>query len=157
MLGRVRPSSIGSLGLLELERPNSKLIKDDCLSIYETTLLKLKRGSLCNPSLAPENSTGTDENCTMESDLTEQEAMPINADRSSTDSLPISSSCESTGTDQGTKSLSILYLFSRYKNSQQHSISSPDGVDMLAGSAFSSTRVSPSHSNGQLLSSSKQY
>ncbi|KAL2539607.1 hypothetical protein Adt_00585 [Abeliophyllum distichum] len=151
MLGRVRPSSIGSLGLLELERPNSKLIKDDSLSIYETTLLKLKRGSLRNPSLAPENSTGTDENCTMASDLTE----PLI--RSSTDSLPISSSCESTGTDQGTKSLSILYLFSRYKNSQQHSISSPDGMDMLAGSAFSSIRVSPSPSNDQLLSSSKQY
>ncbi|XP_022883716.1 uncharacterized protein LOC111400539 [Olea europaea var. sylvestris] len=128
MLGRVRPSSINSLGLLELERPNSKIIKDDSLSIYERTLLKLKQGSLRNPSIAVENSMGTDVNCTIASDSTEQEAMTIEGNFSSIDSLPVSSNCESTGTskEQGTKSLSILCLFSRYKDSQQLSVSSSD-------------------------------
>ncbi|CAA2987325.1 Hypothetical predicted protein [Olea europaea subsp. europaea] len=128
MLGRVRPSSINSLGLLELERPNSKIIKDDSLSIYERTLLKLKQGSLRNPSIAVENSMGTDVNCTIASDSTEQEAMTIEGNFSSIDSLPVSSNCESTDTskEQGTKSLSILCLFSRYKDSQQLSVSSSD-------------------------------
>ncbi|CAI9768531.1 unnamed protein product [Fraxinus pennsylvanica] len=157
MLGRVRPSSINSLELLELERPNSKIIKDDSLSIYEATLLKLKQGSLRNPSIVVENSMGTEDvNCTMASDSKEPEAMTLEADFSSTDSLPVPSSCESTGTskEQGTKSLSILCLFSRYKDSQQLSlpVSSSDGVVKLAGSAFSSTSVSQSPSNGQMLS-----
>ncbi|CAA3016716.1 Hypothetical predicted protein [Olea europaea subsp. europaea] len=116
----------------------------------ETTLLKLKQGSLRNPSIAQENSTGTDVNCTMEI----EDAKTMEVDFSSTNSLPISSSFESTDTskEQGTKNLSVLYLFSRYNNSQQNSVSSPNGVDMLADSAFSSTSVSPSPGNGQLLS-----
>lgn len=94
----------------------------------ERTLLKLKQGSLRNPSIAVENSMGTDVNCTIASDSTEQEAMTIEGNFSSIDSLPVSSNCESTGTskEQGTKSLSILCLFSRYKDSQQLSVSSSD-------------------------------
>ncbi|PIA25182.1 hypothetical protein AQUCO_12300016v1 [Aquilegia coerulea] len=44
MLGRVRASP-SSLESLELERPSSKLIKGDALSIYEATLEKLRLGS----------------------------------------------------------------------------------------------------------------
>ncbi|XP_022137500.1 uncharacterized protein LOC111008931 [Momordica charantia] len=41
MFGRIRSSS----SLDSLERPPSKILKDDCLSIYEATLVKLKLGS----------------------------------------------------------------------------------------------------------------
>ncbi|EYU23155.1 hypothetical protein MIMGU_mgv1a020033mg, partial [Erythranthe guttata] len=62
MFGRVRASPISSLELLEMERPPSKIIKHDSLSIYESTLLKLKQGSHCNPRYNPEDS------CTMATD-----------------------------------------------------------------------------------------
>ncbi|GAY51010.1 hypothetical protein CUMW_130990 [Citrus unshiu] len=44
MLGRVRAASSTPYDL-ELERMPSKLIKDDSLSIYEATLMKLKLGA----------------------------------------------------------------------------------------------------------------
>ncbi|KAK9113523.1 hypothetical protein Syun_020320 [Stephania yunnanensis] len=44
LLGRVRAAPT-SLDCLETERPPSKQIKDDALSIYEITLQKLRLGS----------------------------------------------------------------------------------------------------------------
>ncbi|KAJ0106274.1 hypothetical protein Patl1_18235 [Pistacia atlantica] len=53
MFGRVRAAS-STLDCLELEKPPSKLIRDDSFSIYEVTLMKLKLGSQCDLGSPPD-------------------------------------------------------------------------------------------------------
>ncbi|KAI3454975.1 hypothetical protein Pfo_011638 [Paulownia fortunei] len=151
MLGRVRASPMSSLELLEMERLPSKIIKHDSLSIYESTLLKLKQGSQCNPRCNPEDSARMETYCTMETDSPEaEEAMTTNADCSSNDSFPNSSSSfQSTGSskEQGSRNMSILYFFSKYKSSQ-HAQNSNDKEMMVIESGYSSSSsVSPTSSS----------
>ncbi|XP_019196542.1 PREDICTED: uncharacterized protein LOC109190506 [Ipomoea nil] len=99
MLGRVRRSSISSLEQLELERQPPKLMKSDSLSIYETTLLKLKEGSRRRDiSSCLEDSKG-------------EEASAIDVDSSS--------SFDSQRQQPKTGNLSLPYLFLRYRSSRQ--------------------------------------
>ncbi|XP_011073003.1 uncharacterized protein LOC105158076 [Sesamum indicum] len=143
MLGRVRASPMGSLELLEMERPNSKIIKHDSLSIYESTLMKLKQGSHCNPRCNPEDSARTDPDCTNMATSSPEEAVSSDADCCSTDSFPNSIPCfQSTGPlkAQGNRNMSILYFFSKYKSSQsQHAQSSNDKEEMAIESGYSSS------------------
>ncbi|XAR67927.1 hypothetical protein NMG60_11002869 [Bertholletia excelsa] len=76
MLGRVRPSP-SSLECLELERPATKIIKDDSLSIYEATLAKLREGS--RRALVPlsEQAHGTDESSISASNSSSEEDMAV--------------------------------------------------------------------------------
>ncbi|PIN12391.1 hypothetical protein CDL12_14996 [Handroanthus impetiginosus] len=148
MLGRVRASP-SSLELLEMERPPSKIIKHDSLSIYESTLLKLKQGSHCNSRSSPECSAQVDAYCAMATESPE-EAM-TDADCSSTDSFPDSSSSfQSTGSskEQDSKNVSILYLFSKYKSSKHAQNSNNDKEVMVIKTGFgSSSSVFPTSSS----------
>ncbi|KAL3631650.1 hypothetical protein CASFOL_024634 [Castilleja foliolosa] len=108
MLGRVRPSS-SSPEQLEMEIPSSKIIKHDSLSIYESTLLKLKQGSRCNPSYNSEDSAKMDANCTMGADSPRND-MIADADCSSTDSI---SQYTISLKEEGSKNMSILDFFSK--------------------------------------------
>ncbi|EEF51849.1 hypothetical protein RCOM_1507320 [Ricinus communis] len=117
MFGRVRAASSS---LDSLERPPSKIFKDDPLSIYETTLIKLKLGSqrdLNSPSPSEEAGEEMESDCstiTVSTSCVEQpifststiisetsqllvtsldgDAMAIDTDSSS------ASACQSTGT-----------------------------------------------------------
>ncbi|XP_030494563.2 uncharacterized protein LOC115710334 [Cannabis sativa] len=62
MFGRVRPASFSSSSLesFDLDRPHSKIIKEDSLSVYEATLVKLKLGSQRNLSSLPKNESDVD-------------------------------------------------------------------------------------------------
>ncbi|KAL9439032.1 hypothetical protein AB3S75_024653 [Citrus x aurantiifolia] len=62
MLGRVRAASSTPYDL-ELERMPSKLIKDDSLSIYEATLMKLKLGARRDLGPPPEVSIKIETEC----------------------------------------------------------------------------------------------
>ncbi|GER31988.1 two-component response regulator-like PRR73 [Striga asiatica] len=118
MLGRVRASTMCSLELLEMERPPPKITKHDSLSIYESTLLKLKQGSHCNPSCSTEDSAtiDNDTHCIMTTDLPNEAAITTDADCSSNSSSVFQSTDSSR--EQGSKNRSILYFFSKCKSSQ---------------------------------------
>ncbi|CAA0806951.1 Unknown protein [Striga hermonthica] len=89
---------MSSLELLEMERPPPKIIKHDSLSIYESTLLKLKQGSHCNPSCRTEDSVKNDNDthCIMTTDLQNEAAITANSDSSSNSS----SDFQSTGSSR---------------------------------------------------------
>ncbi|KAL7099223.1 hypothetical protein ACP275_09G069700 [Erythranthe tilingii] len=140
MFGRVRASPISSLELLEMERPPSKIIKHDSLSIYESTLLKLKQGSHCNPRYNPEDS------CTMATDSPE-EGITAAADCTSSDSISGDSSVSFQSTvcssnEKRSKNMSIHYLFSKYKSSQDAHNNSNEKEAMAVESGYSSSSSS---------------
>ncbi|KAA8542168.1 hypothetical protein F0562_023320 [Nyssa sinensis] len=153
MLGRVRPSSTSPECL---ERQPSKITKDDSLSIYETTLMKLKQGSRRDLSPQPEDSVKPEISCTA-SILPYEEATTIEADCSSTSLSPSSSDCQSMGTlkEQGNMNMSILRLFSRYKSSR-HALSSPNEEAMTVENDCSSASTTPSHLDFPLTNNAKQ-
>ncbi|XP_031119243.1 uncharacterized protein LOC116022612 [Ipomoea triloba] len=122
MLGRVRRSSISSLEQLELERQSPKLMKSDYLSIYETTLLKLKEGSRRDISTCLEDSKG------------DEASSAIDVDSSSCDLTE-----DSRRQQRKTGNFSLPYLFLRYRSSRQ-AVSSPDE------DSCSSASTSPCHS-----------
>ncbi|KVI06223.1 uncharacterized protein LOC112510090 [Cynara cardunculus var. scolymus] len=144
MLGRVRACSLSSLEVLEMER-TPKLLKDDSLSIYEKTLLKLQQGSKRNLSLIPEESMKTDD--TSPSMATNEAALvAVNgSDYGSTDSSDNQSMIIAKEEPRG--NLSVVYLFSRYKTSRNDNISSSDDSAMTMAMAmeddYSSTNTSP--------------
>ncbi|GMH31470.1 hypothetical protein Nepgr_033313 [Nepenthes gracilis] len=145
MLGRIRapPSPLECLGL---ESPPSKIVKDDCFSIYEATLMKLKLGSQHSPSSPDEGSDegtkGTSKSISGGSKhnlgSNSQDAMTFletfTSSSVSEDSLrdsifhgeegmPTSGVCSSTSvsptlsSNRKGRNLSILYLFSKYESS----------------------------------------
>ncbi|KAG8379412.1 hypothetical protein BUALT_Bualt07G0085800 [Buddleja alternifolia] len=125
-----------------MERPPSKIIKHHSLSIYESTLLKLKQGSHCNPSTNPEDSARMYEHCSMET----EEAMTSDADCSSTDCSSFKSTDSSK--EQECRNISILYLFSKYKASQQNEqrTNEKEVVMTVESDSSSSCSVSPTSS-----------
>ncbi|XP_073128613.1 uncharacterized protein [Henckelia pumila] len=150
MLGRVRASPISSLELLETERSSSKISKQDSLSIYESTLLKLKQGSQCCQSSTSEGSATTNSHSTITTHHPPEEVMTV-ADCSSAESSPnlsgISRSAHSSNEKQSSN-MSILYMFSNYKLSK-HAETSMDTKDMNIESFYSSSSSSLSTtSNG---------
>ncbi|KAH6828279.1 hypothetical protein C2S53_017844 [Perilla frutescens var. hirtella] len=142
MFGRVRASPATSLELLESERSHCKIIKHDSLSIYESTLLKLKQGSQCNPK---EDSFTTDDICIMAIDSPE-EGMTAGAGCSSTESLPeSSSSIQSTAysNEEAKMNMSILHFFSKQKSATRTE-NSIDTESMVIETGYSSSSsVSP--------------
>ncbi|XP_022738791.1 uncharacterized protein LOC111291370 [Durio zibethinus] len=145
MFGRVRPSPSPS-PLDSLETPPSKIIKDDSLSIYEATLMKLKLGSQrhlisppvvaveadCASETVPETKSvlssgamNVEATCSSGTvsgsfqDISSDEAMVIYTDCSFASVSNSSSDCQSTGnlnSQQRSEGVSILYLFSKFKD-----------------------------------------
>ncbi|XWS60316.1 hypothetical protein CRYUN_Cryun07bG0025500 [Craigia yunnanensis] len=149
MFGRVRASPSPS-PLDSLETPPSKIIKDDSLSIYEATLMKLKLGSqrhlISPPRVTEETDCASETVPKTTSDLSSEamnveatcssgtvsrscqdissneEAMLIDTDCCSASVSNGSNDCRSTGnlnSQQQSESVSILYLFSKFKGDQR--------------------------------------
>ncbi|VFQ97873.1 unnamed protein product [Cuscuta campestris] len=127
MLGRVRRPSISSLEQLEMERQPPKLIKTDSLSVYETTLLKLKEGSrrelcFCLEDSASENMIPHTEN----SSKGGEEASPLDGNSCSGGSTE-----DSPRQQQAARYFSLPFLFLRYGVSRGR-VRSDDGDGMLS-------------------------
>ncbi|MCD7464346.1 hypothetical protein HAX54_052548 [Datura stramonium] len=153
MLGRVRRSTISSLEQLELERPSSKLIKADSLSVYETTLMKLREGSRRDTSI-PEESLVDGNICCVTSGGSPKEEASIN---SSSEHLEDASSCQPTGSSRETKkgNFSLAYMFSRYRSSQcAGGTNDEDAMVIEDNTCSANSSLSPN--NSQLMSSSVQ-
>ncbi|GMQ09853.1 hypothetical protein CsSME_00053093 [Camellia sinensis var. sinensis] len=136
MLGRVRPPSSSSL-----ERPPSKIIKDDSLSIYEATLVKLRPGSRCNPVSPSDQAMKIDVSCDFASNSPhDDEAMTEDTNCSSNS---ISSNCSDYRPmgilkEQQNKMRSVTYLFARYRSSQ-HTLSLPAEAVMVENKCCSAS------------------
>ncbi|KAK3225163.1 hypothetical protein Dsin_005025 [Dipteronia sinensis] len=143
MFGRVRAAS-STLDTLELDRAPSKLIKDDSLSIYEATLMKLKLGSQRNldPSLE-EMAMGTESGCAS-ADVPKccghHDTKMMDTDCSSANSLSTYSDCLK---QHQSRNVSVLYLFSKYKSSGQ----AKEEVTTIQDDDGSSVSLSPSSSD----------
>ncbi|XP_060204437.1 uncharacterized protein LOC132632492 [Lycium barbarum] len=156
MLGRVRRCTINSLEQLELERPSSKLIKADSLSVYETTLMKLREGSRRDTSFPTESSVDGSICCITSGGSPKEEASITDTD-SSSEYLEDTTSCPPTGSSRETKksNLSLAYMFSRYRSSQcAGGTNEEDAMIIEDGIGSANTSLSPN--NNQLMSSSVQ-
>ncbi|XP_004309797.1 PREDICTED: uncharacterized protein LOC101303872 [Fragaria vesca subsp. vesca] len=175
MFGRVRASSIPAESL---ERPPCKIFKDDSLSIYEVTLMKLKLGSKRNLSPCsnevvemdagsnssslesePMNievncaSSGTSSSPDSVASFPQEEVMTLDTDCSSERSSVSSSGCDSAGTLKQPRSteVSVLYLFSKFKRAHD-AISSSSSEAMIVDSVG----VSPSSSGSRSVNNTEQ-
>ncbi|TMX04230.1 hypothetical protein EJD97_010603 [Solanum chilense] len=155
MLGRVRRSTISSLEQLELERPSSKIIKADSLSIYETTLLKLREGSRRDTSFPAESSVDGNICCITSGDSPREESSITDTD-SSREYLEDTSSCQPIGSlKEAKKNLSLAYMFSRYRSSQcAGGINEENAMDIEDNTCSANSSLSPN--NSQLMTSSVQ-
>ncbi|CAN4087939.1 unnamed protein product [Withania somnifera] len=153
MLGRVRRSTISSLEQLELERPSSKakLIKADSLSVYETTLMKLREGSRRDTSF-PEESLVDGSTCCITSGGSPKEEASIN---SSSEHLEDTSNCLPTGSRETKSNISLVYMFSRYRSSQCAGGKNEEDAMVIEDNTCS-TNSSLSPNNSELMSSSVQ-
>ncbi|KAJ4837616.1 hypothetical protein Tsubulata_044301 [Turnera subulata] len=185
MFGRMRPSS-SSLDSLEMERPPPKILKDDSLSIYEATLMKLKLGSRREPSSSMEEAVDMESDCstgsvsrtsmetvTMEHDSTptctsqlrlisaDEEAMAVDSNCSSASVLSsTSSACQSVGDlmQQQSSNMSILYMFSRYSNARNAGNPPPREASTVShGSVCASQTSSSCHSTGSSRNEHSQH
>ncbi|KAJ8450645.1 hypothetical protein Cgig2_020282 [Carnegiea gigantea] len=124
MFGRIRASP-SPAECLEMESPCSKLFKDDSLSIYEATLLKLKRGSRLSLSSEHNLSPVSEDSMELESNGDFSEASPQGSASCSKQGTPTCSSDGSSGSFSSSsneepktrREVSIQLLFSRYNNS----------------------------------------
>ncbi|CAN0826950.1 hypothetical protein LINGRAHAP2_LOCUS845, partial [Linum grandiflorum] len=136
MFGRLRPPS-SSLDSLELERSHSKFFKDDSLSVYEATLMKLKRGSqlattnCCHSPMEAESDCISSISSTTSSHGSNSTVLLQNSGNSIQQPLPtLTSSASSPSTVDLKHQPSVLDLFSKYKLSHQQSISSQKDITM---------------------------
>uniref|UniRef100_A0A1J3GTU8 Uncharacterized protein n=1 Tax=Noccaea caerulescens TaxID=107243 RepID=A0A1J3GTU8_NOCCA len=124
MFGRLRPPPSSPDCL---ERYPAKIIKDDPLSVYESTLLKLKQGSRLD-SVGPLSETET-ENLSSSSNSVETSAVCMDTQGEAndvtlcngSDAMAIdlgSGQCESSK-QQKNKNPSVLSMFCRYKDLSQ--------------------------------------
>ncbi|CAI0548197.1 unnamed protein product [Linum tenue] len=164
MFGRLRPPS-SSLDSLEMERSHSKFLKDDSLSVYEATLMKLKLGSqravLLPPhpdddpmdaetdsvssssSSTPSIGTSPGFNSTIPLNPANSTSQPPTTAAGSCASFTISSS--SSDATELKHQVSVLQLFSKYKVSRQdESISSDRGITTMTVDYGVSVNNSPS-------------
>ncbi|KAK1433892.1 hypothetical protein QVD17_10810 [Tagetes erecta] len=156
MLGRVRACSLSSLEVLEMERTPSKLLKDDSLSIYEKTLLKLQQGSQLDLSSIPEESTNTSSSASVSTVTSNEVSTTVNAtDNASTGVFSSSGSSQSmiVPKEESRGNLSVLDMFSRYKASRSDKITSTDDSAMEIEECCSSANTSPSleHQEGCIV------
>ncbi|XP_009336543.2 uncharacterized protein LOC103929118 [Pyrus x bretschneideri] len=166
MFGRIRASSCPAESL---ERPPSKIRKDDSLSIYESTLLKLKLGS--KRSLSPcsneagetdagstssspdsepmkidancASSAGTSPGCIEAASSPQEEFMTLDTDCSSPRSSTSFSDCHSTGTlkQQRSTDASVFYLFSKFKRAQEAICSTSGDTTMTENASISPSSI----------------
>ncbi|XP_009787577.1 uncharacterized protein LOC107787154 [Nicotiana tabacum] len=158
MLGRVRRSTISSLEQLESERPSSKLMKADSLSIYETTLMKLREGSRRDTSFPAESSVDGNIHCLTSGGSPREEASITDAN-SSSENLEDTSGCQPTGSLRETKksNVSLAYMFSMYRSSQRaRGTTDEDAMVIEDEDGICSANSSLSPNNSQLMSSSVQ-
>ncbi|XP_010696175.2 uncharacterized protein LOC104908723 [Beta vulgaris subsp. vulgaris] len=137
MFGRIRASP-SPVEWLELERLPSKLFKDDSLSIYEATLVKLKQGSQLN--LTPTSPDSMDSESNSGTSVESQKVSGLPACSSENSCMGVNSS--SSQEQKKGREISIHYLFSKYASShrEQGSISSCNRgslVNILACSSSS--------------------
>ncbi|XP_021720239.1 uncharacterized protein LOC110687904 [Chenopodium quinoa] len=121
MFGRIR-SSPSPVELLELERLPSKLLKHDSLSIYESTLVKLKQGSQRNLSPTTLDSMEYESNSNVLEDSPKVSGLCGEQGRltsCNTDSSCISVSSSPNQEQKTGREISIHCLFSKYANSRQ--------------------------------------
>ncbi|KAL5543978.1 hypothetical protein UlMin_007762 [Ulmus minor] len=175
MFGRVRASSSSPESL---ERPPSKIIKDDSLSIYEATLMKLKVGSqrdlnspskeggetdassfTSSPSTEPmkieaNSSVGTSE----EFLIPPYEVMEIDKDCYLPEICPCSRDGHSMSSskEQDQRAVSIFYLFSKFRSARDSVGSSSSSEDVMRVENSSSVNGSSSVSSCQSLDSMEQ-
>ncbi|GLU12756.1 hypothetical protein SLE2022_294150 [Rubroshorea leprosula] len=183
MFGRVRaPSSSPE----SLERPPPKIIKDDPLSVYEATLMKLRVGSQRHLHSLPEAARDVDGDCssvtvsesptspsspcaemmTIESNhisanllrssenvSLNEEAIMMDTDDSVESVSLTSSDDQSTGSlkQHGSRNVSVLYLFTKFKDSQRALSSSREAKRSLTNGSVSFS----SDSGSQSLSTTK--
>ncbi|CAI9113045.1 OLC1v1013572C1 [Oldenlandia corymbosa var. corymbosa] len=148
LLGRVRRPSIASLEALEMERSSPKIIKDDHLSVYESTLMKLKEGSQRCQTLNQTDAMSTDVSCVTATDSTESSSAGC-LSTGSFNFVGEETNSGSSPSEQRNKTPSVLYLFSRYKSLKSDPRSSDDKV-VLMETECSSASASPSSSNSEL-------
>ncbi|XP_042016047.1 uncharacterized protein LOC121764019 isoform X2 [Salvia splendens] len=120
-------------------------------SSSESTLLKLKQGSRCNPICDPEDYSRKDAVCIMAIESPE-EAVSAGAGCSSAESLPMSSSSEQStafSNEAAKTNMSILHIFSKHKSTTN--TRSPSDAESLATECgySSSSSVSSSSSDSQ--------
>ncbi|XP_021762014.1 uncharacterized protein LOC110726804 [Chenopodium quinoa] len=147
MFGRIR-SSPSPVELLELERLPSKLLKHDSLSIYESTLVKLKQGSQRNLGPTVQDSMEIESNSIVSGDSSkvlglcgEQERLTA----CNTDSSCIGVSSNRNQEQKIGREISIHCLFSKYATSRKKE----GGAGCNGGSSRSfSTCSSDSESTG---------
>ncbi|XP_008439378.1 uncharacterized protein LOC103484190 [Cucumis melo] len=169
MFGRIRSSS----SLDSLERPPSKILKDDCLSIYETTLMKLKLGSqldssppikedaledgeidsdscsLSNEAMNTEACTSFPKDSNELAKSTKEDTMTVDSDSLTFETFEDCQSSECS-TQRRMKN-SILYLFSKFKNSSEISTTMEE---LTSSSASQSTSDVGLHSEQESIVSS---
>ncbi|XP_065877133.1 uncharacterized protein [Euphorbia lathyris] len=162
MFGRVRASPYS---LDCFDTPPSKIFKDDPLSIYEATLIKLKQGSQRDLSTLSMDVMEMASDCTTESETMEstfcssanacetsqhlvsssdEENMVIDTDSSSSTSILSSPSVSQSTCDskqERGKNVSLLYLFSKYSSSR-NTLNSSQGESINNGSAANSPSCS---------------
>ncbi|XP_010515167.1 PREDICTED: uncharacterized protein LOC104791064 [Camelina sativa] len=114
MFGRLRPPPSSPDCL---ERYPAKIIKDDPLSVYESTLLKLKQGS----KLETSSETEGEENLSLSSSSSSSPSQVFSSDTQigdTHDAMAIES-CESSKQLKNKKNPSVLSMFCKYKNQAQ--------------------------------------
>ncbi|AEE78422.1 hypothetical protein AtNW77_Chr3g0203141 [Arabidopsis thaliana] len=110
MFGRLRPPPSPPDCL---ERYPAKIIKDDPLSVYESTLLKLKQGSTRQDTTSSE--TEGEENL---SSTSSSHVLSSDTQLGDTHDAMAIDSCESSKQIKS-KNPSVLSMFSKYKNQAQ--------------------------------------
>ncbi|XVE54532.1 hypothetical protein DITRI_Ditri03aG0089200 [Diplodiscus trichospermus] len=159
MFGRVRASPSPS-PLDNLETPPSKIIKDDSLSIYESTLMKLKLGSqrhLISPSTVTEETDRVSESVPESISDLSSEVMSVEANCSSG---TVSRSCQDIQSDEEAMAIdtdccseSVSNCSSDFQstgnfNSQQRS----EGVSILyLFSKFKGYQRTPANSHEEMI------
>ncbi|KAJ0709261.1 hypothetical protein HanRHA438_Chr09g0423741 [Helianthus annuus] len=146
MLGRMRTCSLSSLEVLEMERTPSKLLKDDSLSIYEKTLLKLQQGSQLDLSSIPEEAATNTSTSPLVSTVSSNMTVDA-ADCASTGSFIGSGGSQSMNIskEEPRGNLSVIDMFSRYRASRTNKIVSSDDSAMETEDYGFSANTSPSH------------
>ncbi|PON45617.1 hypothetical protein PanWU01x14_257280 [Parasponia andersonii] len=177
MFGQIRASSSS---LESLERPTSKILKEDSLSIYEATLVKLKLGSQHNLSLPPEkvghidavlvssstslepmkvdvnSSVSTSQDCPEFTGSLNEEVVTMDTVYLSTSTHPSSRLTNSVSRckQQQERAASILCLFSKFKNAQNAVRSSSE--DSVTADNGYSVSIPTNFSSCQSVDSTEQ-
>ncbi|XP_010503480.1 PREDICTED: uncharacterized protein LOC104780661 [Camelina sativa] len=108
MFGRLRPPPSSPDCL---ERYPAKIIKDDPLSVYESTLLKLKQGSKLE--------TEGEVNLSSSSSSSSSQVFSSDSQPGDTHDAMAIESCESSKQLKNKKNPSVMSMFCKYKNQAQ--------------------------------------